>query len=307
MNASHRQALIHKIYKTLKKYYQPVAPPADRPLLDHLLYACCLENAKHESVDEVFARFEQDYFDWNEIRVTTIGELAETMASLPDAADAARRLKRTLQSVFEAQYSFDLEFLKKQNLGKAVKDLERYAGVTPFSISYVVQNALGGHSIPLGSGAFRALVVLGLISESDAAKRRVPGLERAISKSKGVEFASLLHQLGVDYAVTPFSPRVRSILLEIEPAAKDRLPKRGPKKESETEREGAAPAAGEAPGPPEAAAPPAAAPQAADATKFPETLRQPEPAPPEGPHAAEDDATKKHKSATKRLSRKKPR
>ena len=160
-------------------------------------------------------------------------------AVLPDAPEAARRLKRTLQSVFETHYSFDLELLKKQNLGKAIKEIERFNGVSPFAVSYVTQNALGGHSIPVNEGVFSALRVLGVISQAEAARRRVPGMERAISKSRGVEFASLLHQLGVDYATTPFSPRVRSIVLEISPDAKDRLPKRGAKKEdAETARPG---------------------------------------------------------------------
>jgi endonuclease-3 len=238
MNASSRQSLINKTYRVLKKHYQPVTPPADRPVLEHLLYACCLENAKHESVDEVFAKLEQNYFDWNEVRVTTVAELAEVMSGLPDAAEAARRLKRTLQGVFESQYSFDLEALRKQNLGKAVQDLEKYNGVTAFAVAYVTQNALGGHSIPVNAGVFAALQVLGVISAAEAAKKRVPGMERAIPKSKGVEFGSLLHQFGVDYATATHSTRLRGIILEIDPDAKERLPRRGAKKDAAQEAGG---------------------------------------------------------------------
>ena len=233
MTGSNRQALITKTHKVLRKHYEPVAPPADRPLLEHLLYACCLENGRFEQVDEVFAKLEQNYYGWNEVRVTTVAELAEVMAMLPDAADAARRLKRVLQSVFESHYSFDLEFLKKQNLGKAVEHLEKFNGVTSFAAAYVTQNSLAGHAIPLNAGVFEILQLIGVITESEAAKQRVPGMERAIPKNKGVEFSSLLHQFGVDYSATPHSPRIRGILLEITPDAKDRLPKRTTKKEGE--------------------------------------------------------------------------
>ena len=34
----------------------------------------------------------------------------------------------------------------------------------------------------------------------------MPGLERAIAKSKGVEFGSLLHQFGADFSANPYSP-----------------------------------------------------------------------------------------------------
>jgi endonuclease-3 len=289
MSASNRQALITKIHKVLKKHFEPVSPPADRPVLEHLLYACCLENAKFDHVDEVFAKLEQNYFDWNEVRVTTVAELAEVMALLPDAADAARRLKRALQSVFEGHYSFDLEFLKKQNLGKAIEHVEKFNGVSPFAVAYLTQHAFSGHSIPLSAAVYELLQLLGVITEAEAAKQRVPGLERAIPKNKGVEFGSLLHQLGVDYAATPHSPRVRTILLEITPDAKERLPRRTTKKDAEPEH--AAPE------------PKHRAPSAAPPSRGVSKAASPPPA-----EAEEEAADKsKAKSTSKRLARKKPR
>jgi endonuclease-3 len=149
---------------------------------------------------------------------------------LPDAAEAAARLRRCLQTVFETYYSFDLELLKKQTIGQAIKELQKCNGICPFAIAYATQHGLGGHAIPLNRGALGALLVLGIISESESKAPRVPGLERAISKSKGVEFGSLLHQLGADFYASPFSARLRAVLLEIDPDSKQRLPKRAGKK-----------------------------------------------------------------------------
>ena len=233
MSAPNRAALLTKSFKVLKKHYKPVAPPSDRSVLEHLLYASCLENSKHEDVDEVYAKLQESFFDWNEVRVTTVTELSEGMMSLSDPVESAKRLKASLQSIFETHYSFDIDFLKKQNLGKSVKEIEKYKGVTAYAIAYATQNSLGGHAIPVNKGALKALEVIGVITPNEAAKGRVPGMERAIPKSKGVEYASLLHQLGVDFGNSPFSPRVRAILLEIAPDAKERMPKRGAKKEPE--------------------------------------------------------------------------
>jgi len=230
MNVPNRAALISKTHKILKKHFQPVQPQSDRTVLEHLLYACCLENSLHQDADDVFAKLLESYFDWNEIRVTTTRELASAMSGLRDASDAAKRLKSTLQSVFESHYSFDLDFFRKQNQGKAVKEFERLKGTTPFSIGYLTQNALAGHSIPVNDGALQALYVLGIVTDAEAKKRRTPGMERAIPKSKGVEFASLLHQLGVEYRKSQFSTSIRAILLEIAPDAKERLPKRPSRK-----------------------------------------------------------------------------
>jgi len=220
---TNRSAILSKVYKVLKKHYKPLAPPADRTALEHLLYGCLLENARYEAADEAFAKLKELYYDWNEIRVTTVTELAEGMNGVPDAAAAAQRVKRALQSIFEANYTFDIETLKKQNLGKAEKDLEKITGVSPFVRAYVTQNALGGHSIPVSKGAIDALYAVGALNDSEADKGEVPGLERAIPKNKGGEFGSLLQQLAAEVFAAPAAPKVKAVLGEIDADFKDRL------------------------------------------------------------------------------------
>ena len=65
------------------------------------------------------AKCEQEFFDWNEVRVTTVTELSQVLSRLPDPVKAAQRLKSNLQAIFEEFYTFDLDHLKKDNLGKA--------------------------------------------------------------------------------------------------------------------------------------------------------------------------------------------
>jgi endonuclease-3 len=115
---SDRATLLTKTAKVLKKHYKPVSPPSNRSVLEHLLYACCLEASHHQPSDDAFARLQETYFDLNEVRVTTVSELAEVMSGLNDPEKASRRLKKALQAVFEAHYSFDIDALKKGNLGK---------------------------------------------------------------------------------------------------------------------------------------------------------------------------------------------
>lgn len=235
MAAANRATILTKSHKVLKKHYKAASPPSNRSVLDHMLVAACLENSDPESAEKCLELLKEKFFDFNEVRVSAVRELAEVMRRLPDADAAARRVKGILQSVFEAQYSFDLEGLKKQNIGAAVKQLEKYDGATPFVVSYTTQNALGGHSIPLNQGAMLALRVLDVVSESEAAKYKVPGLERAIPKNKGVEYGSLLGQFGAQVLANPYSTNVKKILLEIDPDCKPRLPKKAPKKKAATE------------------------------------------------------------------------
>ena len=233
MATPNRAAIYSKIHKVLKKHFKPINPEK-LTVLEHLVYACCLENSTYEAADAAFAGLREKFFDWNEVRVSTVAELAEVIKETYRPSEQAANVKRSLQSIFESSYSFDLDGLRKQNIGKSIKDLGRNDGITNFSIGYVTQNGLGGHSIPLGRGELDALVILGAISTAEAEKNQAPALERSIPKNKGVEFGSLLHQLGTRLNNAPFSPATRSLFLEIAPTAKDRLPKRKAKAKSKT-------------------------------------------------------------------------
>jgi endonuclease-3 len=226
MATPNRSALIGRTLKVLRKHFKPVAPPKDRTLFEHLLFACLIEDSPHEAAEQTFNALKQDYFGWNEVRVSTIRELTDALKPLVNPADSAARLKQTLHSVFESVYEFDIETMKKQNIGQAAKTLQKYNGTTSFAVAYVTQHALGGHAIPLNRGALITLHAVGVISDDEFAKGVVPGLERAVPKNKGIEVASLFHQLGVEVGRNPYGQAARKLMLEIDPNCKDRLPKR---------------------------------------------------------------------------------
>ena len=223
MSASNRASLISKLHTALKKHYKAPPPQPARPLLEYALYASVLEDCPADLADEALAKCEQEFFDWNEVRVTTATELSQVFARLPDPAKAAQRLKGNLQAIFEEFYTFDLDHLKKENLGKAVSKFENMPGMTRFVLSYTVQHGLGGHSIPIDYSAMVVMLVLGIASQGEASSGRVPGLERAIPKNKGVEFGSLLHQAAVALNQDPDDKTGRLVLESVVKGSSDGL------------------------------------------------------------------------------------
>lgn len=214
MSAKNRGDRISLLHKVVTKHFTPVAAPDDRTVLEHLAYACCLENATYEAADEAFHRLRESFFDWNEIRVTTISELCDALHNLPDASSAAVRIKKNLQSLFETRYSFDIDDMVKMNLGKATQELEKLGGMTRFVLGYTTQNALGGHSIPVSKSVMEVLLATEIVSESEATKGLAPGLERTVPKTKGAAFGSCLHQLAVQNANSPDDKSVLAIMKE---------------------------------------------------------------------------------------------
>lgn len=222
-----RSTLIPKLHKVLKANYKPVATDTSRPILDQVLVACCFENAPADVAEKAFARLVETYFDLNEIRVTTVAELAEILHDLPDPSRAALSLRRALQGVFESTYNYSLDHARKHSLAHGIKVLEGLRGVPPFVVQHVAATALGGHVVPLDKGALSALWLSGLITRQEYDTGKVPGIERTIAKKAGIEFSSLLHQFGIDVLTNLHGATVRKVALAVNPAAKDRFPKRG--------------------------------------------------------------------------------
>ncbi|MCH2369291.1 MAG: hypothetical protein MK324_01995 [Pirellulales bacterium] len=239
MSAAKRASLIKKTFTVLKKQFPKVQLPVkDRPILEQLLYACCLENSTPDQATEAFSKVQTRYVDWNEVRVTTVSELTEVMGCLPRAAESARNLRRVLFNVYETHFSFDLSFMAKEGLSKATATINGYYDEIPkFVVNYTVQNGLGGHAIPLSDGALDALEILDIVTPKGRQSGKVAGLERTIAKNKGVEFGSLLHMLGTQLAEDPYGKKTHDILLKINKDCTDSLPVKPSKKSAVEEKE----------------------------------------------------------------------
>ncbi len=229
LTGAQKQKLIAKIHKVLKGHYSSKLPNTSRPLLDQVLFACCLENAQYDDAEKAFSNLIEHAFDLNEVRVTTVGELADLLVGLPDPSRAALSLRRALQSVFESTYEFSLEHAKKHSVSHGIKTLDNLRSLTPFTKVFVISTALGGHGVPLDHGAVAVLYLSGLVSFEEYQQVTAPGLDRMVTKKIGREFSSLLHQFGADLLSSLHGVKAKKILAEISTDTKERMPKRGEK------------------------------------------------------------------------------
>lgn len=236
MTSNNRGDRIQLLQKVLKKHFKPVPATESRSVLEQLVFASCLEDARYEAAEEAFQRMQELFVDWNEMRVTTVTELADALRNLPDPNAAAARIKRTLQSIFEARYSFDLEDMRKMNQGKAIQEIAKCNGISRFMLGYVVQLAFGGHTIPVSDSMMNVLLLTGVVTPAEAEKGQTPGLERAISKSKGYEFSSCLQQLAAEFQAHPGGKNVKAILKEAGATEPFKLPTPAPKETTKPKR-----------------------------------------------------------------------
>jgi endonuclease-3 len=193
-----KQRLLTHLFAALKKAYDPNDPPS-RSVLEQFLYALCRENATREQADEAFRTLREQFFDWNEVRVSSARELEESLADLSEPEVRAQRIISFLQEVFETTFSFDLEPLHKKGLKQAAKQLSRYQAADDYAVSWVVQQTLGGHAIPLDAPTLRVLRRLGLIDEDQDDPEAIrASLEHQVPKAKAPLFSDLVSYLAAE-------------------------------------------------------------------------------------------------------------
>ncbi len=166
------------------------------PVLEQFIFGLCRENATPEQAQLAYRNLRTQFFDWNEVRVSSIRELEEAMAGLSDAESRAQRLVSFLQQVFEDTFSFELEGLHKKGLKVAAKQLAEYGSANDYVGAWVVQRSLGGHAIPIDTPTLRCSRRLGLVeagTEDPEAARA--SLEHLVPKSRGAQFTDAISNL----------------------------------------------------------------------------------------------------------------
>jgi endonuclease III len=202
MATQSKAQLLTDVHALLKRRYKP---KADRnatrlSVLRAVVYGICHEDTTREQANQAISRFNDEFFDWNEIRVSSVDEIQQTLAGIPDPEIRAQRIRRFLRQLFNRTYSFTLDALTKKPLKEALKVLRTYdAFESDYVTATVIQHALGGHAIPVDKPGQRALHRLG-ISEPEVSALRA-ALERAVPKNRGAEFLDLMEDLTNDTCV----------------------------------------------------------------------------------------------------------
>ena len=231
---TNKQQLLTHAQAALKKRFPLPAlePEAPRPLLEELLFAICREGSTTEDAEAAYGRLRKTFVDWNEIRVSTVQEVADALRPLPHAGPRAGWIIGVLHAVFEMNYSYDLGDMEKKGLKQAAKQVSRYFNdndlkklglkqaakqiarfkqVNDFAVAWVVQRSLGGHAIPLDGPTVRVLQRLGVVDEVDPddLESLRGGIEHVIPKTRGPEFTELMsvHAKEICTEVAPHCPK----------------------------------------------------------------------------------------------------
>src|SRR3954467_3908012 len=128
MATQSKSQLLNEVHTLLKKRYKPKTDRGNGELtvLEAIIYGLCHEGTTREQANQALSRFKDDFFDWNEVRVSTIEEIQGALAGLPDTEARAQKIRRFLRQLFEKTYGFNLDALTKKSLKDSIKSLQEY-------------------------------------------------------------------------------------------------------------------------------------------------------------------------------------
>lgn len=224
---TNKQQLLTQAHAALKKKFPlptPDEPAEPRPVLEELIYAICRDGTTPADADRAYRNLRKVFIDWNEVRVSTVQEVAEVLRPSPNSGLRAGWIIALLQAVFEMSYTYDLDELEKKGLKQAAKQLSRYfdakdlerlglkqaakqvarfKNMNDFAVAWVVQRRLGGHAIPLDGPTLRVLHRLGVIedTEPDSLESLRGSIEHVIPKVRGPEFTDLMSVLAKELCI----------------------------------------------------------------------------------------------------------
>ena len=223
MATTSKAQLLTEVQTLLKTRYALEPGPEKLSILESVVYGICHENSTRGLAITALAHFKDDFFDWNEVRVSSLEEIRGVLKDLDHPDDRAFRIRRFLRQMFEKTYGFALDALLKKPQKESIKALEEYEALgSDYVTATVIRLALAGHAIPVDAPALRALTRLG-IAEGEA----VDGLslrntlERAVPKTRGAEFADLIEELAHDTCVEGVPDCARCELRKICPTGLD--------------------------------------------------------------------------------------
>jgi endonuclease-3 len=185
-----KQQVLNQVLAAIAPTPEPTVP---LPVLEQFIFGICREDATPEMAQQAYDNLRSQFFDWNEIRVSSVGEIEDALAGLSDTETRANRIIAFLQDVFETNYVFNLDSIQKKGMKDASKNLKGLKAANDYVIAWVIQRSLGGHAVPTDAATVRVVQRLGLIeTQAEEPEALRASLEHLVPKAKGLHFTDAL-------------------------------------------------------------------------------------------------------------------
>ncbi len=182
MSARKQAALVRKLLTAVKRSQSPQCRGKAPCLIKELVVAVLAEEMTPRSALIAVNRVERAFVDWNEVRASSLYEIAEAMNDGVVQLDRARRIQSVLCRVFDKLNDMSLDSLAERSRTEA-KRLVSFFLRPPKAPSKARRVAMKSNSSPApATGARKKSVVFGKAKQS--AKKRARTVSGASRRKK---------------------------------------------------------------------------------------------------------------------------
>ena len=163
-------------------------PPAQQDSVDVLIMSFLLWNCTSAKAKTAYRRIQQRVVDFNDLRVSMPGEIAEFFGGrYPQAQDRSQRIRAVLRHIYNREHAVSLQRLHSMGKREIKKYLRSLDGIVPFVADRVMLLCFGTRCIPVDENLYRALLEAGACQDTADLWELSSWLSRQIKASDAVQ------------------------------------------------------------------------------------------------------------------------
>jgi len=176
--SSSRRVVLHA-YKSLSRAYGKARKGRKLDAFEQLILCILAHRATETAAQKAMDLLKKEYVDWNEVRVSPLNVLGETLSKVGIDTGAARALKAGLEAIFNKQYAMNLDFVEDAKPEDARRALRALDSIPDQIIAAAILQIYDSQPVPVDEDVARVVRRLGA-TKPDAAVSTVEKLLRSI-------------------------------------------------------------------------------------------------------------------------------
>ncbi|HCW44895.1 MAG TPA: hypothetical protein DGU45_06235, partial [Planctomycetes bacterium] len=171
----------------------------DLNVIDLMMIGALSARMSLKEVLKTWDLFKTQFVDWNEFRISSAAELADTFPKADDPLKLAIQLKEMLTSIFHIRHQVSLEFLRENTLVETREFFKRSPDVPDLSKLIILAVVKEQSVVPLENWAQGGLVRSGLLSGTKTSPQRQKDLFEELGDIPLVHAVLALHDEARNY------------------------------------------------------------------------------------------------------------
>lgn len=185
---------LKQLFRSLRGKHGKVAHPPTGDPVSQLVLGVLTRDVAESRAREALEKLRAMVVDYNELRVVSPLELAETLSGYPDARVKTEDISRALNRIFAIEHTVSLDRLTDMSVKDSRTYLDRIDGLEAYTRARVRLFGLNQHAVPLDE-AMLAFVRQENIVDPQATHEEIQSfLERQVDHAESLEFFSLLRK-----------------------------------------------------------------------------------------------------------------